>query len=141
MHIQLAWRNLWRNPRRTAVILTAVSSSASGAWSSWGAFMRGVIDQMVENGISTLTGHIQIHHRDYRRDPVIEHRIADPSAVEGGTGAKFFPRAAAGRPEIRVNAVAGNATAQHRRDAGGHRSGGRGGGLLHRPGCDRGGGI
>ena len=107
MYIQLAWRNIWRNPRRTAVILSAV---IIGVWSMvfMGAFMRGVIDQMVANGISTLTGHIQIHHRDFRRDPVIEHRMSDPGTVEERL-ARHLPAGSLWSARIRVNAVAGNA--------------------------------
>ncbi|MBI9084482.1 MAG: ABC transporter permease [Desulfobacterales bacterium] len=107
MTIHLAWRNIWRNPRRTAVILTAV---IIGVWSMvfMGALMRGVIDQMVQNGISTLTGHIQIHHRYFQRDPVIENRMAEPRLVEERL-ARHLPAGSRWTARIRVNAVAGNA--------------------------------
>jgi len=78
--LRLGWRNIWRNPRRTAVIMTAV---VIGVWSMifLGALMRGVADQMVRNGIATLTGHVQIHGKGYRSDPVVENSIADPEPV------------------------------------------------------------
>jgi ABC-type lipoprotein release transport system permease subunit len=63
MDIRIAWRNIWRNPRRTAVILIAV---VIGVWSMvfLGALMRGIVKGMIHNGIQTLTGHIQIHQPD-----------------------------------------------------------------------------
>ena len=59
MHLRLAWRNIWRNPRRTCVILAAVGI---GVWSnlSLGALSRGMVNDMLRHGIATLTGHIQI---------------------------------------------------------------------------------
>ncbi len=80
VYSKIAWRNLWRNRRRTAVILTAI---VLGVWSMLllGALMRGMAEEMVENGIRTLTGHLQIHAADYRSDPVAAHAIADPEAV------------------------------------------------------------
>ena len=48
-----------------------------GVWSMifLGGLMRGIATQMVRNGISTLTGHIQVHHRGYRNDPSIENSM------------------------------------------------------------------
>ncbi len=80
IYLRIAWRNLWRNRRRTAVILTAV---VLGVWSMivLGALMRGMAEEMVDNGIRTLTGHLQVHAAGYRGDPVAAHRIPDPEAV------------------------------------------------------------
>jgi len=107
MHFQLAWRNIWRNPRRTAVIMIAI---IIGVWTMifLGALMRGISDEMVRNGISTLTGHIQIHHKSYQNDPVIENSMADPEAVKTALK-KTLPKGARWAARVRVNAIASNA--------------------------------
>jgi len=107
MFFQLGWRNIWRNPRRTAVIMTAI---VIGVWSMifLGALMRGMTDQMVRNGISTLTGHIQVHHKGYRNDPVIENSMTDPRAVESVIK-KELPSGVRWSSRVRVNAVVSNA--------------------------------
>ena len=107
MHLQLAWRNIWRNPKRTAVIMTAI---IIGVWSMifLGALMRGISDGMVRNGIATLTGHIQIHHTGYRDDPVIENSMTDPEVVKTVLR-KTLPDGAQWTSRVRVNAVASNA--------------------------------
>jgi len=106
MVFQLGWRNIWRNKRRTAVILTAV---IIGVWAMifLGALMRGIEDQMVKNGISALGGHVKVYDSGYRRDPVIENRIRVPQKVVDAfeslhRGIRFTGR-------IRVNAIASNA--------------------------------
>ena len=86
MDFQIAWRNIWRNPRRTSVILIAV---IIGVWSMicTAALMRGIVGGMVQNGIDTLTGHMQIHDHRYPDDPVIDYRIPGPE-----TGGHFIGR-------------------------------------------------
>ena len=77
---RLAWRNLWRHRRRTALILVAMSL---GIWSMivLAAISRGSIEQQVNKGIANLTGHVQVHARGYRDDPVIDHRFVPPPAL------------------------------------------------------------
>jgi ABC-type lipoprotein release transport system permease subunit len=72
MLITIAWRNLWRNHRRSLIMLAAI---AIGLWGMiWmTALMRGMVDQMIDDAISTLSGHIQIHAEGYLDDPSIEH--------------------------------------------------------------------
>lgn len=74
----LGWRNLWRHPRRTFVILFAVTL---GIWFMIisAAMMRGIIEQQLHDTIFNLTGHAQIHHPSYRDDPAIEHSMAAPT--------------------------------------------------------------
>jgi ABC-type lipoprotein release transport system permease subunit len=107
MYLQLAWRNIWRNPRRTVVILAAV---IIGVWSMvlLGALMRGIAVGMVENGIATLTGHIQIHHKGYRDDPAIENSMTDAGVVEKVLK-ELLPAGAHWSARVRVNAIASNA--------------------------------
>lgn len=107
MFFQLGWRNIWRNRRRTLVILTAV---IIGVWSMifLGALMRGMADQFVSNGIKTLTGHIQVHHPGYRDDPVVENSMTKPSDVEVAL-TKLLPHGSQWAPRVRVDAVVSNA--------------------------------
>jgi ABC-type lipoprotein release transport system permease subunit len=74
----LAWRNLWRYPRRTTIILLAISM---GVWSmlSFSAFMRGMMEQQINNAIRNLVAHISIHAPGYRDDPVIVHSMPPPN--------------------------------------------------------------
>jgi ABC-type lipoprotein release transport system permease subunit len=39
------------------------------------ALMRGMVSQMISDGISALPGHVQAHHPDYRDDPSIANLI------------------------------------------------------------------
>jgi ABC-type lipoprotein release transport system permease subunit len=74
---RLAWRNLWRNYRRTLIMLAAIVV-ATWAMIFMTALMRGMVDDMVKDGISVLPGHVQIHHPAYRDDPTIANVIAPP---------------------------------------------------------------
>jgi ABC-type lipoprotein release transport system permease subunit len=71
---RLAWRYLWRNHRRTIIMLSAVSV---GAWAMMFmmALTRGMVDQMISDGISVIPGHVQVHHSGYLDDPSITNRI------------------------------------------------------------------
>ena len=74
---RLAWRYLWRNHRRTIIMLGAITV---GVWAMifMTALSRGMVEQMLEDGISVLPGHVQMHHPDYVDDPSID--------AEGGEG-------------------------------------------------------
>lgn len=74
----LAWRNLWRNHRRTTIMLTAITV---GVWAMifMTALMRGMVDDMLLNGIRSLPGEVQIHHPQYRDDPSINNSMPVPA--------------------------------------------------------------
>lgn len=76
--LTLAWRNLWRNYRRTLIMLLAI---ALGVWAMivMSALMRGMTDQMVRNGLATLPGEAQIHHPDFLRDPSVVNHMPMPA--------------------------------------------------------------
>jgi ABC-type lipoprotein release transport system permease subunit len=70
----LAWRNLWRNYRRTVIMVAAISI---GVWAMifMTALMRGMVNDMVADGIDALPGHVQVHHPDYRDDPSVANLL------------------------------------------------------------------
>ena len=75
--LTLAWRNLWRNHRRTLIMLAAI---VIGVWAMifMTALMRGMVDQMVYDGIQVLPGHIQIHNPQFRDDPTVANLMPMP---------------------------------------------------------------
>ncbi len=75
----LAWRNLWRNHRRTTIMLAAITV---GVWAMifMTALMRGMVDDMLLNSIRSLPGEVQIHHPAYRDDPSINNSMPAPAA-------------------------------------------------------------
>jgi len=74
----LSWRNLWRNHRRTYIMLGAISI---GVWAMifMTALMRGMVDDMLEQGIRNLPGHIQIQHPGFLDDPSVVNSIPEPA--------------------------------------------------------------
>ncbi|MDJ0778929.1 MAG: ABC transporter permease [Gammaproteobacteria bacterium] len=78
--LTLSWRNLWRNRRRTAIMLGAISV---GVWAMifMTALMRGMVDDMLEQGIRNLPGHIQIQHPEFLDDPNVVNNIAEPEGA------------------------------------------------------------
>jgi ABC-type lipoprotein release transport system permease subunit len=71
----LARRNLWRNHRRTIIMVAAISI---GVWAMifMTALMRGMVNDMVRDGIRSLPGQIQVHHPDFRDDPSVNNLLA-----------------------------------------------------------------
>lgn len=80
--LRLAWRNVWRNKRRSAIVLTAVVVGIAGVVLSM-AVNNGMILQMVDTAIATELGHVQIHASGYEENPGLELRLSD-----GGRGAR-----------------------------------------------------
>lgn len=107
MDIIIAWRNIWRNPRRTIIIMIAV---IIGIWSMifLTAFMRGMVVEMIDNGISTLTGDVKVYARGFRSDPALENRIRNPGPLQEKVR-ESLPAGARMATRIRVTAIAQNA--------------------------------
>jgi ABC-type lipoprotein release transport system permease subunit len=107
MYTQLAWRNIWRNPRRTAIILTAILIGVA-AMIILAALMRGMVGGMVNNAIDNMVGHIKIQHPDYRSDPDISHRLSEVDDILN-TLRVVLPETARITRRIRIDGVVSNA--------------------------------
>ncbi len=79
MLMHLSWRNLWRNYRRTLIMLLAITV---GVWAIifMTALLRGMVDDMVRQGLEALPGQVQIHAHHYRDDPSVNHSLPAPDA-------------------------------------------------------------
>lgn len=72
MLIKIAWKNIWRNRTRSAILITAVSL---GIWAL--VFINGVaigmVSSYIESAILKRTSHIQIHLPQYVDEPDITY--------------------------------------------------------------------
>ncbi len=77
---RLAWRSVWRQRRRSLILLAAITL---GVWAmiAMAALFRGWLEGQVSNEIDNLTGHVQIHAPGFRDDPALEHSMAPPSTA------------------------------------------------------------
>jgi putative ABC transport system permease protein len=78
---RMAWRNVWRNRRRSLLTVMAI-----GLGLAFNIFLRGITDgwhdEMVDNSVRAEIGHIQIHRAGYRAQPSINKTLPDADKVE-----------------------------------------------------------
>lgn len=79
--VTMAWRNIWRNRRRTLITVFGIV---------FGVFMAvlftGIGDatysQMIDHAARLGGGHVVVQHREYQDLPTVEHTVTDAPAVE-----------------------------------------------------------
>lgn len=79
--LMLAWRNVWRNRRRTLIALSAISFGLA-AMLVFFAFTEGFHSQWVENTVRLSSGHIMIHTKGYHRRPDIRMAFSPALVME-----------------------------------------------------------
>ena len=69
--IMLGWRNLWRQKRRSLVVIMSITLGVLMMIFALG-LMNGIIAQMLDNSISTKLGHIAIHKKGFFENMKLE---------------------------------------------------------------------
>lgn len=70
--IKLAWRNLWRNRRRTLIAVSSIIFSVLLA--SWMRSMQeGSYESMIDNVVKYYSGYLQVQHPDYWEERTLEN--------------------------------------------------------------------
>lgn len=77
---KMAWRNVWRNPRRSSVTIAAMTFSLL-MMILFTSFYEGFLNKMEANIIEVEIGDIQIHERNYRNKPSIYNSIKDSETI------------------------------------------------------------
>ena len=72
--LQLAWRNLWRNPRRTFITMAAIAFGYAMLLFV-ACLMAGLRWQMIENGTSLMMSQIQVHAPGYYPNRSIQRTL------------------------------------------------------------------
>ena len=81
MLIKLAWKNIWRNKRRSLIIIISALLGIWGGVLSNGIFV-GMWETTVEAAINRELSHIQIHHPDFSNERLISQFISNYDEVE-----------------------------------------------------------
>jgi putative ABC transport system permease protein len=98
LYLRLAWRNLWRNPRRTFLTLSAVSFAAI-VLVFMVAMQLGGYGAMIRGAIGVFTGDLQVQAEGFHAKPRLRTAITDASAVEARVAAVPGVTAVASRAE------------------------------------------
>lgn len=85
--LAIAWRNLWRHPRRSLITAGAMSMGV-GFCMAIMAYTSGMFSQMNRIMVDEQTGHVQVHHPEYPKsrklhDTIPEELLQRSNSAEG----------------------------------------------------------
>ena len=98
MLLAIAWRNVWRNARRSIITMTALGLGVAGIVGLH-SYRENVNDVIIRDITAGLVGHIQVHGLGYQDAPVIGTVVRQPVQVEAAL-ASALPGATAERRVI-----------------------------------------
>jgi ABC-type lipoprotein release transport system permease subunit len=79
--LQLAWRNLWRNPRRTFITMAAIGFGYAMLLFV-ACLMAGLRWQMIENGTCLVMSQIQVHAPEYFPNRSIQKTLGGKNGTD-----------------------------------------------------------
>lgn len=105
--ILMAWRNLWRRPRRT---LLTIGSFGAGLWAIivFFAIMDGMDYGMLENAVKASSGHIKIFAKGYRAEPQLAKTVRSPDMIYRALAKLPYVRGYEGRVDADALAASGD---------------------------------
>jgi len=80
MLLALAWRNVLRNRRRSAITISSIAIGLAAMTFLWG-FIDGMNRQMVQNTTRYFAGDVQVHLKGYHDDPTLDLTMQDAAQV------------------------------------------------------------
>lgn len=80
MLLKIAWRNIWRQRRRSLIVMTSIIIGNASIL-LYDSIAIGFTAQKLENEIGTHVSHIQINSKGYNNNKVIGNKINDPEFV------------------------------------------------------------
>lgn len=80
LDLKMAWRNIWRNPRRSLLTMSAIAFAAMFlvVMLSW---QFGSYAAMINSSVKLRTGHLQVQESGYLEDREMRDAIKDPDRV------------------------------------------------------------
>ncbi len=80
MLLSLAWKNIWRKPSRSLVLVVAIAIGLAGGVFSI-ALSNGILEQRNKSMLEQQLSHIQIHNKNFYNSPKIQDTIANANNV------------------------------------------------------------
>lgn len=78
--VKMAWRNIWRNPRRSILTMTAIAF-ATLLLVFMLSFQFGSYDTMINSAVKIHTGHLQVQAGGYQDKKRMRLAVPDPGAI------------------------------------------------------------
>ncbi len=92
----IAWRNVWRKPSRSAIIIAAIALGLLGG-NFIAALSTGLLNQSFVETIRHRVSHIQMHHPDFIANPEPQYSIENCRDILNRVRARDDVKAAAAR--------------------------------------------
>ncbi len=81
MILSVSWKNVWRNKKRSLIVISAVLlGTVAGVFTS--GLMNGWVQQRVNSVIYTEMSHLKIYHPDYLLNEEMKFTVPEPLKVE-----------------------------------------------------------
>lgn len=107
MLLSLAWRNIWRNKRRSLIIIAAIAVGLlCGLFAS--AVMFGMGESLINSTIDRDLGHIQIHTKTFEDDKHLTDTI--PSSIKILSAIKSQPNVIGASARLIIDGMISSAT-------------------------------
>lgn len=81
IYLRLAWRNIWRNSRRTWITVASIFFAVILSTFMW-AMLEGVYDNMIRNVVAFSSGYLQVHKKGYWEEKNIENVFISDTTTE-----------------------------------------------------------
>jgi ABC-type lipoprotein release transport system permease subunit len=81
MLLKIAWRNIWRQRRRSVIVIISVAIGIVATLLTE-TLSRGMMLQMLENQIGSHVAHIQVHRKGFEANQVVQNYLPARTKVE-----------------------------------------------------------
>jgi ABC-type lipoprotein release transport system permease subunit len=80
MIISLSWKNVWRNPLRSGIVIASITIGLFGGIFST-AFMNGMGKQTIHAAVNTELAHVQLHNPSFIEEPLPKKTVDNAPSI------------------------------------------------------------